>query len=125
MVLCVFVQVLCATAVNPATFLTDHSQAVVVAKHVTPPPEGVALEKGRPPVNVGVEGEGSMSLVWIITGVPNLTKVTSSHTHVTQTCRHKRYTYNKYHCVHTYVGLLGGGGGGGGLLIGLCGMHSA
>jgi septal ring factor EnvC (AmiA/AmiB activator) len=68
-------KVLCATAVNPATFLSDHSRAITVAKHVTPPPEGVALEKGRPPVNIGVEGEGSMSLVWIITGVPNLTKV--------------------------------------------------
>ena len=66
---------LCVAAVNQATFLSDHSRAITVAKHVTPPPEGVALEKGRPPVNIGVEGEGSMSLVWIITGVPHLTKV--------------------------------------------------
>ena len=71
----VCVQVLCVAAVNPATFLSDHGRAITVAKHVTPPPEGVAVEKGRPPINVGVEGEGSMSLVWIITGVPNLTKV--------------------------------------------------
>ena len=67
-----WLQVLCAAAVNPATFLSDHSRAITVAKFVTPPPEG---EKGRPPVTVGVEGEGSMSLIWIITGVPNLTKV--------------------------------------------------
>jgi hypothetical protein len=65
-------KVLCAAAVNPATFLSDHSRAITVAKFVTPPPEG---EKRRPPVTVGVEGEGSMSLIWIITGVPNLTKV--------------------------------------------------
>ena len=67
-----WLQVLCAAAVNPATFLSDHTQAITVTKFVTPPPEG---EKGRPPVTVGAEGEGSMSLIWIITGVPNLTKV--------------------------------------------------
>ena len=55
--------------------MSDHTRAITVDKHVTPPPEGTALEKGRPPINVGVKGEGSMSLIWITTGVPNLTKV--------------------------------------------------
>ena len=68
-------QVLCAAPVNPVTFLSDHDRAITVNKRVTPPPEGVATEKGRPPVHVPADGEESMSIVWIITGVPNLTKV--------------------------------------------------
>lgn len=68
-------KVLCAAAVNPSTFLSDHSRAITVSKKVTPPPEGTVLEKGRPPVYLPDDGEESMSLVWIVTGVPTLTKV--------------------------------------------------
>ena len=66
---------LCAAAVNPATFLTDHTHAIRISKEPSPSPEGGggAVEKaGR---NVGVDEDGSMSMVWFITGVPNLTKV--------------------------------------------------
>ena len=58
-------QILCAASVNPATFIEDFTDAVSVMKEASPnSPQGSA-----PDANT------SISLVWIVTGVPNLTKV--------------------------------------------------
>ena len=58
-------QILCASAVNSATFLGDCKHAVSIAKRGD---ASKALMKGK-------QEEYSRSLVWIVTGVPNLTKV--------------------------------------------------
>ena len=55
-------QILCAASVNPATFIAD---AVSVLKEASPN----ALQGSAPDANT------SISLVWIVTGVPSLTKV--------------------------------------------------
>ena len=59
-------QVLCTAAVNPATFLDDCAKAINIRKD---PPIGST------PTPDDTQQELSMSLVWIVTGVPNLTKV--------------------------------------------------
>lgn len=51
-------QVLCAAAVNPATFIEDYSSAVPVKRQNSSSPDT------------------SISLVWVCTSLPSLTKVT-------------------------------------------------
>lgn len=60
-------KIMCAAAVNPAIFLQDHTKAVTVHKEVSP--------NSSPHLGKLVNDESSMSLVWIVTGIPNLTKV--------------------------------------------------
>ncbi len=76
MYICVPVQVLCAAAVNPAVFLYDHQQAIKVRKETSPGPNGGKRDR-RSNDRRSNEGdqEVSISLVWVVTGVPNLTKV--------------------------------------------------
>lgn len=54
-------QILCAASVNPAVFMDDCSRAISVLKDS--------------PDSSGKGPDTSISLVWIVTGVPNLTKV--------------------------------------------------
>lgn len=61
---------LCAAAVNPAVFMTDHQQAISVRKEHSPSPGANGGSKGEKR-----RSESSISLVWVVTGVPNLTKV--------------------------------------------------
>ncbi len=69
--ICVPVQVLCAAAVNPAVFLFDHQHAIKIRKETSPGPNGGRKERR----SNGGDQEASISLVWVVTGVPNLTKV--------------------------------------------------
>ena len=56
-------QILCAAAVNPAMYLEDCTAAIKVKKE-------------PPPTSAFREGDGtSTSLIWVVTGVPSLTKV--------------------------------------------------
>ena len=57
------VKVLCAAAVNTAMFISDHAHAVKVLKE----PDN--------PTNTGTEEDKTMSLLWVCTGVTNLSKV--------------------------------------------------
>ena len=60
---CSLVKVLCAAAVNTAMFISDHARAVKVLKE----PDN--------PTNTGTEEDKTMSLLWVCTGVTNLSKV--------------------------------------------------
>ncbi|XP_064389580.1 C-Jun-amino-terminal kinase-interacting protein 4-like isoform X2 [Halichondria panicea] len=64
-------KVLCAAAVNPAVFLFDHQHAIKIRKETSPGPNGGRKERR----SNGGDQEASISLVWVVTGVPNLTKV--------------------------------------------------
>jgi hypothetical protein len=55
-------QVLCAAAVNPVMFMEDNRNAVAVLKSSTPQPDAKS-------------DSFSTSLVWVVSGATNLTKV--------------------------------------------------
>lgn len=57
------VKVLCAAAVNTAMFISDHARAVKVLKE----PDN--------PTSTETEEDKTMSLLWVCTGVTNLSKV--------------------------------------------------
>ena len=83
---------MCAAAVNPATFLTDHTRAISVGKEVA------TNGQGPPPTSSDGEQETSMSLVWIITGVPNLTKVRRRRGHVSAITRPHQLHRGDWEC---------------------------
>lgn len=56
-------QVLCAAAVNMAMFISDHAHAVKVCK------------EADKPTDPATEEDKTMSLLWVCTGVTNLSKV--------------------------------------------------
>ena len=64
--------VLCTAAVNSAVFISDHARAISVVKEPSPTPS--ASSGGSDSGSVDPK-ETSISLVWIVTGVPSLTKV--------------------------------------------------
>ena len=58
-------QILCATSVNPAIFVDDCYSALPLLKDSSSSSSSRAVSKDNT----------SISLIWIVTGVPNLTKV--------------------------------------------------
>ena len=60
---CSLLQVLCAAAVNTAMFIGDHTRAVKVRRE----PDN--------PADTASEEDKTMSLLWVCSGVTNLSKV--------------------------------------------------